>query len=131
MVSASFATFVPFIVMLGDEYKTLPLVIFGSVFTVASAATFILPETAHQKLPQTMEDGEEFGKYLTLKERFRLIPKPKESPVEVRKRNGSSVQIEIKHNNSKSSLTNGEEQKDLLNGPSKDFLLNGQKKSSF
>ncbi|XP_055334490.1 organic cation transporter protein-like [Paramacrobiotus metropolitanus] len=82
LTSAMLSCGVPWIVIsLGDEVKTLPLLVFGSLTIVGSFSTFLLPETVHQRLPQTLEDGEEFGKNMTLKERFRLLPRPKPKPV--------------------------------------------------
>lgn len=77
VVSSAATCGVPFIVDLGHDSRTLPLVIFGSLCCFASFSTFCLPETLHQRLPQTIQDGEEFGKYMTWKERFRMIPRKK------------------------------------------------------
>ena len=40
----------------------LPIIIFGTSAVVAGALSLFLPETLHQGLPETMEDGEQFGK---------------------------------------------------------------------
>lgn len=39
----------------------LPLVIMGGVSIVGGIAGLRLPETLHQKLPQTVQEGEAFG----------------------------------------------------------------------
>ena len=39
----------------------LPLLILGLCSIVGALATFFLPETAGRKLPQTLEDGSQFG----------------------------------------------------------------------
>jgi len=52
----------------------LPLVILGVVSVVGGLSGLRLPETLHHRLPQTVEDGEEFGKDWTLAECLRCIP---------------------------------------------------------
>ncbi|KAL5009958.1 hypothetical protein ScPMuIL_012263 [Solemya velum] len=46
----------------GPEGKAMPLLIFGSASILAGVVSLWLPETLNQKLPETMEDGEQFGK---------------------------------------------------------------------
>ena len=64
---------VPYIVDLGLDYKVVPLMVFGSFCFVAAFLVFLLPETAGAPLPQTLEDGENFGKDVPWRERFRLF----------------------------------------------------------
>ncbi|XP_014665354.1 PREDICTED: organic cation transporter protein-like isoform X2 [Priapulus caudatus] len=52
----------PFIVYLGYQYRDLPAFIMGTVTLVASVLAMALPETLNQKLPETVEEAEEFGK---------------------------------------------------------------------
>ena len=40
----------------------LPAVIFGGFSLAAGVASFFLPETHNKKLPDTIEEGEAFGK---------------------------------------------------------------------
>lgn len=40
----------------------LPLMVMGALLTVGGMFSLLLPETLHQSLPNTLEDGEEFGK---------------------------------------------------------------------
>lgn len=40
----------------------LPLVVMGAVSVVGGLSALRLPETLHTSLPQTAEEGEEFGK---------------------------------------------------------------------
>ena len=40
----------------------LPLIIMGIMSVIGGIAAFRLPETLQQKLPNTVEEGEEFGK---------------------------------------------------------------------
>ncbi|XP_071801412.1 organic cation transporter protein-like [Asterias amurensis] len=52
----------PVILLLGDVFESLPLVLFGSSAVLAGLLVFLLPETRGQQLPQTLREGEEFGK---------------------------------------------------------------------
>ncbi|OQV14659.1 Carcinine [Hypsibius exemplaris] len=65
---------VPFVVSLGSTFTILPLVIFGCLCTIAAAAALFLPETVGKELPQTLLDGETFGKDMTWKSILTLIP---------------------------------------------------------
>jgi hypothetical protein len=38
----------------------IPLVIFGGACLIAAGLTLILPETLHQMLPETIEDGKNY-----------------------------------------------------------------------
>ena len=42
--------------------RLLPLIIMGSVTLLGAFVSFFLPETLHQHLPETMAEGENFGK---------------------------------------------------------------------
>lgn len=42
----------------------LPLLVFGSASLVGGLMSLVLPETLNKKLPETMEEGELFGKYV-------------------------------------------------------------------
>ncbi|XP_054289222.1 carcinine transporter-like [Macrosteles quadrilineatus] len=65
---------IPFITYLGSEHLVLPLVIMGAVSVVGGITSLRLPETLHHRLPQTVEEGEEFGKDWTLTDCLRCIP---------------------------------------------------------
>ncbi|XP_054712803.1 carcinine transporter-like [Uloborus diversus] len=52
----------PSIVYLALKMPGLPLLISGVLLFVIAIITIILPETLHQHLPHTIEDGETFGK---------------------------------------------------------------------
>ncbi|XP_065332328.1 organic cation transporter protein [Cloeon dipterum] len=52
----------PMIGLLDSLDKTLPTVIFASLALLAGALALFLPETAGKPMPQTLEEGEEFGK---------------------------------------------------------------------
>ncbi|XP_055634803.1 carcinine transporter [Toxorhynchites rutilus septentrionalis] len=70
---------IPFITYLGKENLVLPLVIMGCVSVAGGFTGLRLPETLHHRLPQTLEEGEEFGKDWTFDDCFRCSS-PKLSP---------------------------------------------------
>lgn len=49
----------------GKFGKALPLVIFGVLSISAGCASLFLPETLNQKLPDTLEDGINLGRYVS------------------------------------------------------------------
>jgi hypothetical protein len=51
----------------GEEVLVLPLVVMGSLLVAGGACSLLLPETLNQHLPQSLEDGEKFGKEWTWK----------------------------------------------------------------
>lgn len=53
---------IPFINYLGTQWLALPIVIMGAFSVVGGVVTLKLPETLGAKLPQTLEEGEQFGK---------------------------------------------------------------------
>ncbi len=52
----------PLILILGDYWQPLPLLIFGTSSISAGLLVLILPETKGKALPETLEEGELFGK---------------------------------------------------------------------
>jgi hypothetical protein len=58
----------------GSELLALPLVILGVVSVVGGLSGLRLPETLHHSLPQTVEEGEEFGKDWSFAECLNCIP---------------------------------------------------------
>lgn len=52
----------PYINVLSDIWKPMPLMIFGSLAFVCGLLSLYLPETLNKKLPETIEEGESFGK---------------------------------------------------------------------
>lgn len=46
----------------GADMLVLPLLVMGSLLVIGGMFSLLLPETLHQHLPQTLEDGETFGK---------------------------------------------------------------------
>lgn len=65
---------IPFITYLGKDNLRLPLIIMGCVIIASGFTGFRLPETLHHRLPQTLEEGEEFGKDWAMKDCLRCIP---------------------------------------------------------
>ena len=52
----------PLIFLLEDTWAPLPFAIFGCSALLAGVLTFVLPETRGRSLPETLEEGERFGK---------------------------------------------------------------------
>jgi len=52
----------PYIGQLSDYGKVIPLIVFGSLSLLAGLLVLFLPETKGKHLPETIEDGENFGK---------------------------------------------------------------------
>ena len=48
--------------MQGRDMMVLPLIIMGVLLVVGGIFSLFLPETLHQPLPNTIEEGENFGK---------------------------------------------------------------------
>jgi len=58
----------------GSEVLVLPLVVMGIISAIGGIVGLRLPETLFKKLPQTMEEGEEFGKDFGMKECLQCCP---------------------------------------------------------
>jgi len=52
----------PYFNLLSDIWKPLPLIIFGAMAFFGGFLSLLLPETLNRKLPDTIADGERFGK---------------------------------------------------------------------
>lgn len=46
----------------GKENLQSPMIVMGGIIAICGVLGLRLPETLHQRLPQTLADGEEFGK---------------------------------------------------------------------
>ncbi|XP_068085489.1 organic cation transporter protein isoform X3 [Anabrus simplex] len=51
----------PYINLLADTWRSLPLLIFGVMITTGGLLALQLPETLNKKLPDTIQEGEKFG----------------------------------------------------------------------
>lgn len=58
----------------GKENLVLPLVILGAISVIGGLSGLRLPETLHHRLPQTVEEGELFGKDWTCADCVRCVP---------------------------------------------------------
>ncbi|KAI8518746.1 hypothetical protein Bbelb_047630 [Branchiostoma belcheri] len=56
------ATISPFLWLLADLWRPAPYLLFSIMTVLAGLLCMLLPETKGLQLPQTLEDGEEFGK---------------------------------------------------------------------
>ncbi|KAG5319759.1 OCT1 protein, partial [Pseudoatta argentina] len=65
---------IPFVTYLGKENLVLPLVILGTISVIGGLFGLRLPETLHYRLPQTVEEGELFGKDWTCADCIRCVP---------------------------------------------------------
>ncbi|XP_046659328.1 beta-alanine transporter-like isoform X1 [Homalodisca vitripennis] len=54
--------FIPLVNYMGADMLVLPLLVMGALLVTGGLFSLLLPETLHQHLPQTLEDGEAFGK---------------------------------------------------------------------
>ncbi|XP_055907554.1 carcinine transporter-like isoform X2 [Eupeodes corollae] len=64
----------PYLVHLGTKYDIrYPYLILGLMFLVAGVSGFFLPETLHNRLPDTLEEAKAFGK----NQKFFSLPKPR------------------------------------------------------
>ena len=52
----------PFVVYLDVVSSILPLLVLGTLGIICGLLTLFLPETLDKDLPQTLQDGEDFGK---------------------------------------------------------------------
>ncbi|XP_017838012.1 organic cation transporter protein [Drosophila busckii] len=59
------AMLAPFVPLLGSYYEPLPLVLFGAFSMLAGLLSFLLPETFHKKLPDTVAEAIELGRTRT------------------------------------------------------------------
>lgn len=59
----------------GRENLVLPLLIMGILSVIGGITGLRLPETLYYKMPQTVEEGEEFGKNWTWSDCINCVPK--------------------------------------------------------
>ncbi|XP_076278344.1 organic cation transporter [Lasioglossum baleicum] len=59
----------PYVIHLSNIWMPLPFVIFGSCVLTGGVMSLLLPETLNKKLPESIQDGELFGKKPSKKEK--------------------------------------------------------------
>ncbi|KAG8305763.1 hypothetical protein J6590_062071 [Homalodisca vitripennis] len=95
----------PFVVYLAYVSPQLPLLVLGVLGIVGGVLALFLPETMDQELPQTMTDGENFGK----DQKFFDIPCDKRNKVsnfQRRTPNKSSIRASVRGEQYRSTLIN-------------------------
>jgi len=85
---------IPFINYLGSEVLVLPLVVMGILSAIGGIVGLRLPETLFKKLPQTIEEGEEFGKDFGMKECLTCCPAKPADEVEMHEVKEEVIQSE-------------------------------------
>ncbi|XP_014262339.1 carcinine transporter [Cimex lectularius] len=98
----------PFVVYLAHIDVNLPLFVLGAVGIFGGLLSMYLPETMDKELPQTLKDGEEFGKGQTMWD-MPCVSKHKEPepvPEMYLKRRSSSVRASVRGEHFRSSLIN-------------------------
>jgi hypothetical protein len=73
-----------FCIFKGSEMLVLPLVVMGIISAIGGVVGLRLPETLFKKLPQTMEEGEEFGKDFGMKECLQCFPTRPDDLIEMK-----------------------------------------------
>lgn len=93
----------PYINLLADVWKPFPLIIFGSLSLVCGLMSLFLPETLNKKLPETIEEGENFGKKSPKKVNVALVENADEELAALNK----PLEVELDTNNVEKPLVNG------------------------
>ncbi|GAB1868195.1 Organic cation transporter protein [Camponotus japonicus] len=73
----------PYINHLSELWTPLPLVIFGSCALLGGLMSLLLPETLNKKLPETIQDGELFGKKSSKKKKKQQLDHNQLNDIEV------------------------------------------------
>lgn len=103
--------------IIGKEKLSLPLFIMGCLVTASGFTALRLPETLHQRLPQTLEEGEEFGKDWSMNDCMRCDPgepstgSTSGSSYEAFAREDDDVKIEMKNQRVKFRTTSSSSEK--------------------
>ncbi|XP_055342894.1 carcinine transporter-like isoform X2 [Paramacrobiotus metropolitanus] len=82
-ISNAVACVFPLVNYLGDNYLAYPVIIFGGISVIAGFSALFLPETLGTDLPQSLEDGELFGRNMTWRDVTRLCPAEAPGAVEI------------------------------------------------
>ena len=56
----------PVIIILGKYWEPIPLIVFGGCSLIAGVLSLLLPETLGHNLPETIQEGEEYGSEFVL-----------------------------------------------------------------
>ncbi|XP_017121710.1 beta-alanine transporter [Drosophila elegans] len=82
----------PFVVYLANISQALPLIILGILGIIGGLLSLLLPETLNHVLPQTLNDGEEFGRGQSIWD-FPCLAKQVDDDEEEKKRNGDVEEV--------------------------------------
>uniref|UniRef100_A0A224XLE8 Putative synaptic vesicle transporter svop n=1 Tax=Panstrongylus lignarius TaxID=156445 RepID=A0A224XLE8_9HEMI len=99
----------PFVVYLATVNVSLPLLVLGAVGIFGGLLSLYLPETMDKELPQTLKDGEDFGRGQKMWDFPCIGKKPQEPEIKKEvylKRGSSTLRASVRGEHYRSSLIN-------------------------
>ncbi|XP_034186659.1 organic cation transporter [Osmia lignaria lignaria] len=73
----------PYVIHLSEIWMPLPFVIFGSCVLSGGMLSLLLPETLNKKLPESIQDGELFGKKISKKKKKHQLDMDQPNSIDV------------------------------------------------